>query len=449
MNRAFVELLRAGSRDELVGKTSLEMGILREVDRDRLLKNVLEQGRVEGFAIDMRRLDGEPFPSELYVSSYVEGGRRFLLTSIVDITKRRRAEEELAVSRTHYRALFEAANDALFLSGVNPDGTPKPFSAVNSIAVERLGYTAEEFQHLTPPDIDAGEFAEDRRQALQRMARDGHATFEMVQIAKDGHRIPVEISARRFDLGDEPHILAIARDLTARKRAEQEIARLATAIEQAVETIMITDAEAQIVYANPAFEKSSGYTVAEALGSRPNLLKSGKHDDAFYRQMWEVLARGETWRGRLQNKRKDGTLYLEDASISPVRDQAGKVVNYIALKLDVTREAELQEQLLQAQKMESIGRLAGGVAHDFNNLLTVINGYSQMALGRLREGDPLRDQLEEIYKAGERAAALTQQLLAFSRKQILQPRVLDLNGVVEDMRRMLGTSDGRGRRGSF
>jgi two-component system cell cycle sensor histidine kinase/response regulator CckA len=437
VNRALVDLMHARSRDELVGKTSLEIGMLHASDRGRLLNAVLEQGRVESFAIELHRLDGQAFPGELFVSSYVEGGRRFLLTSIVDITERKRAEQELAASRARYRALFEGANDAVFLRGLYPDGTPKPFSAVNSIAIERLGYSAEEFQRMTAADIDAGEFAEKRHQALQKLARDGHVTFEMVQIAKDGRRIPVELSARRFLLGDEPHILAIARDLTARKRAEQEIARLATAIEQAVETIVITDANARIVYANPAFEKTSGYTVAEALGQTPNLLKSGKHDDAFYSQMWEVLARGETWRGRMQNKRKDGTLYLEDASISPVRDQSGKVVNYIALKLDVTREAELQAQLMQAQKMESIGRLAGGVAHDFNNLLTVINGYSKMALDGLREGDPLRDQLEEIYKAGERAAALTGQLLAFSRKQILQPRILDLNGVVEDMRRML------------
>ena len=208
-------------------------------------------------------------------------------------------------------------------------------------------------------------------------------------------------SAPAIHSGNEPHILAIARDLTARKRAEAEIARLATAIEQAVETIMITDADAHIVYANPAFERSSGYTVAEALGKTPNLLKSGKHDEAFYRQMWEVLARGQTWRGRLQNKRKDGTFYLENASISPVRDQAGKVVNYIALKLDVTREAQLQEQL-RAGTEDGIHR--AGWPEEWrtisNNLLTVINGYSKMALGGLREGDPLRDQLQEIYKAG-------------------------------------------------
>ena len=437
VNRALVDLIGAQRREQLVGKTSVEIGLLREADRDRLLKAVLDQGRVAGFVVEMRRLDGQPFPAELYVSSYEEGGRRFLLNSIVDITERKRAEEELAASRARYRALFEAANDAVFLSGVNPDGTPKPFSAVNSVAIERLGYSAEEFRKLSPPDIDSGDFAEERHHAVQKLAREGHATFEMVQITKDGRPIPVEISARRFILGEEPHILAIARDLTARKRAEQEIARLATAIEQAVETIIITDANARIVYANPAFEKSSGYSVEEALGSSPSLLKSGKHDPEFYRQMWEVLARCETWRGRLQNKRKDGTLYLEDASISPVRDQTGKVVNYIALKLDVTREAELQAQLLQAQKMESIGRLAGGVAHDFNNLLTVINGYSHMALADLRDGDPLREPLREIHKAGERAAALTRQLLAFSRKQILQPRVLSLNGVVEDMRNML------------
>ena len=229
-------------------------------------------------------------------------------------------------------------------------------------------------------------------------------------------------------------VVAAVHDITDRRVAEKE---LAEAIDQATETVFITDINGTITYANPAFEKTTGYKLEEVLGKNPRMLRSGKHDAAFYRQMWETLLRGEVWRGRLFNKRKDGTLYQEEATISPVRDDSGRIVNYIAVKLDVTREAELQAQLLQAQKMESIGRLAGGVAHDFNNLLTVINGYSKLVLNGLTGGDPMRDKLEEIRKAGERAAALTRQLLAFSRKQILEPRVLDLNRVVQEMQAML------------
>ena len=225
--------------------------------------------------------------------------------------------------------------------------------------------------------------------------------------------------------------------IPSRATAAQEIVRYAAAIEQAAETIVITDLTGTILYANPAFERTTGYAVAEAIGKNPRILKSGKQDEAFYRGMWETLARGEVWRGHFQNRRKDGAVYQEEATISPVRDASGRVVNYIALKLDVTREIELQARLAQAQKMESIGRLAGGIAHDFNNLLTVINGNADLALAELQTGDSLRELVEEILKAGERGAGLIRQLLTFSRKQVLQTRALDLNRVVEGMRGML------------
>ena len=159
------------------------------------------------------------------------------------------------------------------------------------------------------------------------------------------------------------------RDITERKRAEESHARLATAVEQAAETIVITDTNGTILYANPAFEKSSGYTRAEALGQNPRVLKSGKQDAEFYRRMWEVLDAREVWSGHFFNRRKDGAFYEEEATISPVRDAAGKIVNYVAVKRDVTREKQLEAQIRQAQKMEAIGQLAGGVAHDFNNIL--------------------------------------------------------------------------------
>ena len=233
-------------------------------------------------------------------------------------------------------------------------------------------------------------------------------------------------------------VIGIVRDITERKRAEESHARLVTAVEQSVETIVITDASGTILYANPAFEKTSGYTRAEALGQNPRILKSGKHDAEFYRQMWAVLGRGEVWSGRLINKKKDGTLYEEDATISPVRDPAGKVVNYVAVKRDVTREAQLEAQLRQAQKMEAVGQLAGGVAHDFNNMLAVIRGNAELLLMDEEQFTAdAREGLKHVVEASERAANLTRQLLAFSRKQVLQPQPLVLNEVIANLTKML------------
>ncbi|MBL8294384.1 MAG: PAS domain S-box protein [Bryobacterales bacterium] len=216
----------------------------------------------------------------------------------------------------------------------------------------------------------------------------------------------------------------------------EDLQRLGTAIECAAESILITSADGTIGYVNPAFEEVTGYTRAEVLGRQPNILKSGRHDDAFYRTMWETLLAGNVWQGRITNRKKDGSLFEEAATISPIRDSNGAITGFVGVKRDITRELQLEAQLLQAQKMEAVGRLAGGVAHDFNNLLTVINGYTDLVLAKLPSVDPNRGHLAEVRTAGERAAALTRQLLAFSRRQNVRPQLLDLNTVVEAAARM-------------
>ena len=222
-----------------------------------------------------------------------------------------------------------------------------------------------------------------------------------------------------------------------RKKAAMESARLIQAIEQVADIIIITDKDGRIQYVNPAFETTTGYTRKEVLGSNLRLLKSGEHDDEFYQSMWAVLQKGETWKGRIINKRKDGTLFTENAVISPVCNAYGEVVNYVASKQDITRELKLEEQYRQAQKMESIGRLAGGVAHDYNNILSGIIGFTDLAKLKLAPSDPVHSYLDEVLNAAKRAGQLTRQLLAFARKQTISPRVLDLNNSLENMRKML------------
>ena len=229
-------------------------------------------------------------------------------------------------------------------------------------------------------------------------------------------------------------LLGILEDQT---RAEADLKRLATAIEQTAEFIVVTDAQARIQYVNPAFVAVTGYTREEAIGQNPRILRSGRQDAAFYQAMWATLTSGKTWHGRLVNRCKDGTLYTEDALISPVTDATGQIVNYVAVKRDVTEQLRLEGQLQQSQKMTSIGRLAGGVAHDFNNMLGVILGHAEIAMNQTDPRHPLRADLQEIRNAALRSADLTRQLLAFARKQIVAPKVLDLNETIEGMLKML------------
>ena len=223
----------------------------------------------------------------------------------------------------------------------------------------------------------------------------------------------------------------------ARARLTQVHQRLITVIEQATESVMVTDTQGVIVHVNPAFERVSGYSQAEATGQTPRLLKSGKHEPVFYEEMWTTISHGLVWRGRMINKKKDGSFYTEDATITPVRDAHGVVINYVAVKRDITTELQLEEKYLQSQKMEAIGRLTGGIAHDFNNLLTAINGFAELIQMRLPADDPLQDLVGKVSHSGRRAADLVRQLLTFSHKQIIAPKVLDLNEIVSHISSML------------
>jgi PAS domain S-box-containing protein len=260
---------------------------------------------------------------------------------------------------------------------------------------------------------------------------------EIRLLRRDGQTLDVEFAATSFLQDGSYAIQIVLRDISQRKHDEAVTARLISAIEQVCESIVITDSDGIIVYVNPAFERITGYSREEALGKTPSVLKSGRHPKEFYTQLWGLLKSGEAWSGRFTNRAKDGSLFVEEATISPVVDRSGRIVNFVAVKRDVTQETELHEQLHQSQKMDAIGRLAGGVAHDFNNMLMVIVSYAELLANSLPENDPLHSHTSQILRAAQRSASLTRQLLAFSRKQVLAPQVLDCNAIVSETSSMV------------
>ncbi len=228
-------------------------------------------------------------------------------------------------------------------------------------------------------------------------------------------------------------------DITERRRVEESLRLQSAALHAAADAIVITDHTGTIEWINPGFTQLSGYTSDEAVGKHHrDLVNSGKQDKAFFKDLWDTILAGRTWRGEVINRRKDGRLYTQDQSITPITDASGVLTHFIAIQQDITERLQLEAQFRQAQKMESVGQLTSGIAHDFNNLLTVINGMSDLVLQQISKDDPLRADVDEIRRAGERAAALTRQLLAFSRQQILEPRVLSVGTVVAGMETLLG-----------
>ena len=213
--------------------------------------------------------------------------------------------------------------------------------------------------------------------------------------------------------------------------AEESLRKLSRAVEQSADTVIVTDRHGVIEYVNPAFESLTGYTRAEGQGKTPRILKSGEQGPETYHEMWKTILAGKVFRGILVNRKKNGDLYYVEETICPVRDSAGEITHFIANGRDLTDRLRLEAQLLQAQKMDAIGRLAGGVAHDFNNLLTIITSYSELALDAVPHESPLENKIQEILLAARRAAELTRQLLAFSRKQPQALRVMELNPVIQ------------------
>ncbi len=210
------------------------------------------------------------------------------------------------------------------------------------------------------------------------------------------------------------------------------------ALEAAAHGIVLTDTAGKILFANRAFCAMTGYATEEILGQNLDFLKSGEHDAGFFWSLWETVLSGRVWQGELTNRRKDGTLYQEEMTITPIRGTDGEISHFIAIKQDITQRKQREERRHQAQRMEALGKLAENIAQDFTNLLTVIHGNAELVLaddGWLK--DYTRRHLKQITDATERAADLTRQLLAFGRKQIIQTQAVDLNQVIGNYTKML------------
>ena len=228
-------------------------------------------------------------------------------------------------------------------------------------------------------------------------------------------------------------------DAAERKRAEADLAVAAIAFDSS-DGMLVTDPNFLTLKVNRAFTRITGYGAAEVLGKHPRLMRSGQHEPAFYTALWDSVKQTGSWQGEMWNLRKDGAVYPTWLTVTAVTNGAGQTTHYVGAFTDVTERKRLEAMLQHSQRLEAVGQLAGGVAHDFNNLLVVILSYCELALESLPAGDRIREDLREIQRAGESAKSLTQQLLAFSRKQLLEPRTFELNRAVaaaEKMRRRL------------
>jgi two-component system, cell cycle sensor histidine kinase and response regulator CckA len=222
-----------------------------------------------------------------------------------------------------------------------------------------------------------------------------------------------------------------------RQSSEQMLHKLRHSVEQSPDPVMISDRSGVLEYVNPAFEALTGYSKEEVVGQTLGLLKSDQHPGELYEEMWDTVLSGNPFFGTVMNRKKNGDTFVLEKSITPLRNAAGEVTHYVSTGRDITRQRRLEGQLQQAQNMDAIGRLAGGVAHDFNNLLMVIRSYAELTLDTLAADHPGREKIGQIITASRRAADLVRQLLAFGRQQMQSLQLLDLNTTLREIGKML------------
>jgi len=380
-----------------------------------------------------------------------------------DITALKQIEHALAYERDLFQMLMDQSPDSIYFKDLQSRFMRFSHAKVKrSFAAELARHTAahpdekeedrpahlsseERFAEYLVGKTDFDLFTEEHARPAfedeQEIIRTGVPVISKVEkeVWLDGREAWVLTSKMPFRDKDGKIIgtFGVSKDITAMKQVEAQLRQLSRAVEQSPASILITDPAGNITYVNPKFTAITGYAFEEALGKNPRILKSGETPPEAYVELWRTITAGKEWNGQFHNKKKNGELYWEWASISPIFNAGGQITHFLAVKEDITERKRMEDLLFKSQKMETVGKLAGGVAHEFNSILTAIIIQSELLVEDLPPGGPLAQNAVEIRKAAERAATLTRQLLAYGRKQFLRPEILDLNLVIAGMNGML------------
>ena len=400
------------------------------------LQQQIRQTKLRVFESEHRRKDGSIFPVEV-TANYITLDRDYLVAIVRDITQRNQAAAALKESEERYRTLYEA-NPTMYFT-VDAAGT---ILSVNRFGAEHLGYTVAELTGHSVLDV----FYEEDKKAAQIFVRQCVAHpgeifhWSLRKVHQNGALLWVEETARAVqDVNGVLVVLIVCEDITERKRTEQALIEshnlLNAIVEGTTDMTFAKDRQGRYLMMNSAGARLMGRPLAEIIGKDDRALFPPEIADAVMAKDRLIMASGEPQ--TFEETVRDGVVRTFLTTKGVHRDSHGTVNGIVAISRDITEFKRLEEQFRQAQKMEAVGQLAGGIAHDFNNLLTVINGYSQLIFNRLPATDPNRPRLAEIQKAGERAASLTRQLLAFSRKQMLQPAVVNLNTLLTELLKLL------------
>ncbi|OIQ00024.1 MAG: hypothetical protein AUK35_05140 [Zetaproteobacteria bacterium CG2_30_46_52] len=371
---------------------------------------------------------GEIFPAEFSVNYVVVNGQEYNCSFVRDISARKEVEEEIRQVSNLTSTIISSLNVGITIYDESGQCT-----LANDAMVTLVGAGSKEAllaqNYNTIPTWNSGLLAAAKtsfkNKKPQRQKIEMTTTFGKYA-AIDCYFIP-------FQLNNQPHLLFTAYDITDLRNYEQlmgeyenKLNLLSASVEQTEESIVITDLDGSIIYSNAAFAALTGYEAEEAVGRNPRILKSGRQSAAFYRQMWSTLATGDSWQGRMVNKRKDGSLYPALLTVSPIKNDEGVVTNYVGIQQNLSVIESLEEQLHQAQKMEALGTLVGGIAHEFNNSLAAVTGNLYLAKKEAAILPSVVDKIETVERLSFASAELIKSLLSFARKGIVDKATISL-----------------------
>ncbi|GEM_PF-2326068 len=348
---------------------------------------------------------------------------------IIDITERKRMEKALRDSEEKYRTVVENANDFIFMIGEH-----SRVLSVNRAGARLWGKEPSEIEGKRVTDMFPADLAAEYTGSLSQVFRTGeNLQVERRMVVRDKEFwITTSLSPVRDESGKVWAALGITRDITERKRAEERLRFLSSITEQVSDAVVVSDTERRITYINKAAQDLFGYGADEVIGLKTDVLRAKLSED--YEDIHKTTASGKVWLGTRLSRRKDGTAFLNELKVTPIRDRDGRISSYVGIQRDITERVRMEQERQKLSKLESVGTLAGGIAHDFNNLLTGIMGNIQLAVSRMETGkiDGVYDRLMESEKACLRAKDLTQQLLTFSKGGAPVKKVISVEQVVRD-----------------